>query len=826
LSNKREKLLDSAQKHIRKGSWDKAVRDYQQILEEDAGDVRTRLKVADLLVKIDKFDEALTEYQHVAYHYAKDDIYDKAVAVYKQALRIAPDDPRLHRDLGESYWRHGRLKDSLRAFHMAQKLFRELGDAVSQRDVLERMVSIDAEDVSLQIQLAERYEKDGMRVEALRIFRTCAGNLREEGRLDEFLQVAERAVFLESTDVALRKEIIRLYLDREDNKHALKHLQFLFKETPSDGEVLNYLGLCFDRLGEKQKATLVYLELAKAQRRGGDDTGALATYRKILAIDPNHAEARSVVGQRERQDSSPGVSDTGNLSKPAQSTDVLKGVEFLDDDDDELEIDTSPTNEGAGDDFMDFAEELGDLDSSVLNRFDENPATTLGQQTVARDVSDVELPEIEVIAEVAPTQDGRGTSTITQMLAESDVFLKYRLFDRAEEVIGRAVALEPNSLAVHEQMHQLRSLMGDRMKAGFELFELTRLSAKSPARAVEYLRRAREFADEATVQRYAQRYGIELSAGPMDALSLGAIEEISEGIVELSETFSDADLVVVEPIVEFLPPDDDVDLSGESAVEDSGEILGLDDLGFDDELSLGDMDSELPIGDAEEMMLDVDDIKFDESELELFSEASEGSFSFDFTGDDADKMFEELFGETPAASVPKRVEKSSNLVEVDRLIEQGLLSEAEEVLEEFVDRDPHNPGIMARQAHIQELKNEDFEDNSAFGEKSLSGRFAKEYSMVLKSGPADVDNTNIELGLTYMDMGLFEEAFKEFTQAHDDVSARNDAIYYLAICEFELNEAESATRRLRALLADATVPARIHRVAASRLEQSRQKESE
>jgi tetratricopeptide (TPR) repeat protein len=139
-------------------------------------------------------------------------------------------------------------------------------------------------------------------------------------------------------------------------------------------------------------------------------------------------------------------------------------------------------------------------------------------------------------------------------------------------------------------------------------------------------------------------------------------------------------------------------------------------------------------------------------------------------------------------------------------------------LERFVDQDPNNPGIMARQAHIQELRSDDFEDNSAFGEKSLSGRFSKEYSMVLKSGPADIDNTNIELGLTYIDMGLFQEAFLEFEQAYEDVNARHDAIYYLAICEFELDAAESATRRLRELLADATVPARLHRVAASKLE--------
>lgn len=825
MSAKREKLLDSAQKHIRKGSWDKAVKDYQWVLEEDPNDVRTRLKVADLLVKIERFEEALAEYQSVAYHYAQDDIYDKAVAVYKQALRIAPDDPRLHRDLGEAYWRHGRLKDSLRAFHTAQKIFREAGDSASQRDVLERMISIDPDDIGIQIQLAERYEKDGMHVEALKLFRKCAENLRNEGRVDEFVQVAERVVFLESTDTALRKEVIQIYLDRDDNKHALKHLQYLFKADPQDEQVLSWLGLCFSRLEETEKSMLVYLELAKAQRRGGNETRALETYRKILAIDPNHPEARAVLG-RPRRDSSPSLSDTGNISKPPQTNDVLNGVEFLDDDDD-LEEEAAPTNQGAaGEDLLDFAaQEFNDIDFDVFRRLDENPNSTLTQRTVAsQDVPIIDLPEIEEIEEIEeidPTEDGKSQTSVNQLLTESEVFLKYRLFDRAEEVIGKAVAIAPDSVVVHEQMHRLRVMMGDRMKAAYELFEMVRITTKTPTRAQQYLRRAREFADEATVQRYAERYGLSLDRGGMDALSLNVIEEIRDGIDEISESI---EIPGDAPILEFLPPDDDA-LSGESAVEDSGEVVyDLEDLRFEDD-GIDVIESDIAIGDAEELDIgDLEEIKFDETELRLFdSEISEGSFSFNFSGEEADQMFEELFGDGPSMPTPedlKPVKPQASLPNIDKLIDSNLLSEAEELLETLNMQQPNNPGVLARQARVRELRGGSATDN-AFGARSLSGKFAREYSEVFQVSVPDVNNTNLELGLTYIDMGLFEHAMDELNQAMDDPDARNDAIFFASVCDAEMQDYQSASRRLRGLLDDPAVPARIHRAAAEKLEELR-----
>lgn len=797
----RDKLFESAQKHVRKGSWDRAIKDYQQVLEADPNDVRTRLKVADLLVKIERYDEALQDYLKVAFHYASDDIYDKAVAVYKQALRIAPADPRLHRDLGEAYYRYGRLKDALRAFHQAQKIFRDQGDHIAQRDVLERMVAIDPDDVGLQIQIAERYEKDGERANALMYFRRSANALSDEGRLDEFVQVAERVVFLEPSDHVLRKQVVRIYLNREDNKHALKHLQHLFKEMPEDIETLDMLGMTFGRLGQTEKAVLVYLELAKTQRRFHQDQLAYETFRRILALDPNHPEARQVLGVREKHDSFPQLSNTGSLAVP-NTRDALEGVEFLDDDDEEeLEIEpdmmlepdeVQPKATSAGDAFLDFAaDEIGAIDSDVLSRIDDRPASGLVQ---GRQIHD--LPEIQIEA-----AEDKSPSDVRQMVTESEVFLKYRLFDRADDVLTRAAMRAPESVAVHEQLHRLRAMQGDLEAAAEELFILARLTRSTPLRATDFLKRAMEFVPAAVVNQHASHLGIALS-GPqparVDALTPQFIEEVSEGIEEISESFA---IEIEQPAgmteVEFLSPDDDEDaLSGDSAVEDDSTptLDGIkdeaDDLFFDDD------------------MLDIDDvenIRFNEQELKALD--AEVSDPFEFFGDDAELMFEQLFNEATkisAKSAPRRVNTQfvGDLRDVDSFLDNGLLSEAEDSLERFSEANPGHPGILARDARLRELRGE--KKDNAFGSQSLSGKFKPQYSQLSVANVSALApermNTNLELGVTYLDMGLWDEAIEEFRQALDDPEASATAMLHMATCELKRGDVPASENLLKTLL--------------------------
>ena len=77
------------------------------------------------------------------------------------------------------------------------------------------------------------------------------------------VQVAERMIYLSPNVLSLRKEVVRIYLGRGDEKHALKHLQYCFKVNPQDVDTLELLGSTFHRLGANDKAVLVYCELAE-----------------------------------------------------------------------------------------------------------------------------------------------------------------------------------------------------------------------------------------------------------------------------------------------------------------------------------------------------------------------------------------------------------------------------------------------------------------------------------------------------------------------------------------------------------------------------------
>lgn len=87
-ANKLRKLKDEAANLTQKGKLDKALKVYQQILEQDPDDLTAHLKCGDLLRKLERDDEAIDEYTQVAKVYAADGLLLKAIAACKLILEI------------------------------------------------------------------------------------------------------------------------------------------------------------------------------------------------------------------------------------------------------------------------------------------------------------------------------------------------------------------------------------------------------------------------------------------------------------------------------------------------------------------------------------------------------------------------------------------------------------------------------------------------------------------------------------------------------------------------------------------------------------------
>jgi tetratricopeptide (TPR) repeat protein len=84
----REDVLAAAQRFVEKKKYDKAVIEYQKVIQEDPNDARTLVKIGDLQLKMEAFADAVATYERVGNCYASQGFALKAIAVYKQLREI------------------------------------------------------------------------------------------------------------------------------------------------------------------------------------------------------------------------------------------------------------------------------------------------------------------------------------------------------------------------------------------------------------------------------------------------------------------------------------------------------------------------------------------------------------------------------------------------------------------------------------------------------------------------------------------------------------------------------------------------------------------
>ncbi len=296
VASNKDKIRASAQKFLQKGQIDKAIREYQRLVEEDPKDVRTLLKIGDLQTRIGSNSEATTTYGLVAQFYSEQGFFLKAVAVYKQILKLDPNLIDVNMKLAELYHQLGLMSDAANQYRQISQLYETSGRVDDSIKVLQRMVELDPENVASRIKLAEVYAKQNMLEDARTEFTKAAQFLKAAHRVDDYVKVAERIIHFDPNDLRTTKELANIYIQKGDPRRALAKLQICFKANPKDIETLNLLAAAFKDLEQPQKTISVYREIARIHEAAGDVPSFQSIMRRILAIDPDDVEARQALG--------------------------------------------------------------------------------------------------------------------------------------------------------------------------------------------------------------------------------------------------------------------------------------------------------------------------------------------------------------------------------------------------------------------------------------------------------------------------------------------------------------------------------------------------
>src|SRR6478735_6469928 len=134
----KNKVIESAAKLIGKGQLDKAVREYQRILEVDPDDVRVLQKLAELYQKMQRREDAADCFEKVAKTYAAQGFYLKAVALYKQVLKVV-DRIEVNVRLAELYQQLGLVGDATKEWQNVAAYYEKVGDLKASLDTLRKL---------------------------------------------------------------------------------------------------------------------------------------------------------------------------------------------------------------------------------------------------------------------------------------------------------------------------------------------------------------------------------------------------------------------------------------------------------------------------------------------------------------------------------------------------------------------------------------------------------------------------------------------------------------------------------------------------------------
>ncbi|MCC6641215.1 MAG: tetratricopeptide repeat protein [Deltaproteobacteria bacterium] len=280
--NKR-KILEAAQKYLQKGVLDRALKEYRTLLEVDPRDCSARLKLGDIHLRLGEKGEAVNAYLRVAQQFMKEGFDAKAVALFKQIAKLAPEQTEVFVPLAELYQRLGLVAEAMSALQVATEGFQKAGRKREALDLLRKAAALDPSNTTSRLKIAELLRQQDMTAEALAEYDEVATELERAGEHEALACVYERILEIEPTRLATVLALARLSLASGSAERACTLAGHAAGDHPDLIDALELHAEALQALGRAVEETEpVFRRLAEAHRERGNEERAREILQRFL----------------------------------------------------------------------------------------------------------------------------------------------------------------------------------------------------------------------------------------------------------------------------------------------------------------------------------------------------------------------------------------------------------------------------------------------------------------------------------------------------------------------------------------------------------------
>ncbi len=319
------KVLKAAEKFLSQGKINAAIKEYRQIVDNDADDLTTLNMLGDLYVRSGKKEEAVSCFERIAEHYSTQEFNLKAIAMYKKIERLRPGDPIIALKLAELYAAQGLVHDARAQYLVVADAYTRSGDNRKALDILHKIADLDPNNTEIRLKLADGYLKENMRRESAAAFVQAANRLHQtaahdkaldayskalqlvrddrealrgmleshiaRGTADEAAEVLERVVEGHEDDNELVSMLARAYLEAEDPKGAERATSMLMTQDGSNYTQFLPVTRLYLEQGEIDETIRILSTIIERMLAGREERELLELVNQVLERNPDHVAA-------------------------------------------------------------------------------------------------------------------------------------------------------------------------------------------------------------------------------------------------------------------------------------------------------------------------------------------------------------------------------------------------------------------------------------------------------------------------------------------------------------------------------------------------------
>jgi tetratricopeptide (TPR) repeat protein len=390
LAVNKDKLLESAQKSLKKKQINRAIKDFSKVVELDPGDVRSRQKLAELLVRTNRNADAYEHYESVAKYFSSNGFYLKAIAIYKQMQRLDPSQVALFSRLAELNEKQGLIGNALAEYRNLSSYYERNGMTADAIKVLEKMRDLDTSNLNVRVKLAEVYATNDRKEEGLVEFEGVLSSLSEKSEFDKILRLYKMFMPLYPEDQKLKMGLALTLFEKGDIQKGLSILSGLLQDKPRDPDLLRLIARGHSDLEDWPIAAKTYQQLLDLDQT---DLDTRELYIQCLLDSSSYETALA-----ELEDWKDSFFKADRLAQLKENYETLK--EKLPDNSDVLQtLDSIYELTGEGEKLLDIMSEQEDEPAEL------DIAETLSDSLLGSADEDMEIPSIDLDLPLEESED-------------------------------------------------------------------------------------------------------------------------------------------------------------------------------------------------------------------------------------------------------------------------------------------------------------------------------------------------------------------------------------------------------------------------------------